>query len=89
MTLDEQGDYFFSKQPLEEMSNAERQRFQSHLQLQLGQISSKAGEGMVHLSNDPNIQRFHENQQVKMPRPFVDGDFEFVSFHTYNQNIQN
>lgn len=62
------------------MSNADRQRFQSHLQLQLGQISAKATEGIVHLASDPNIQRFHDNnQQVKYQRSFVDGDFEFVS----------
>lgn len=85
VTLDEQGGYFFSKQPLEEMSNADRQRFQSHLQLQLGQISAKATEGIVHLASDPNIQRFHDNQQVKYQRPFVDGDFEFLKFLSYEE----
>lgn len=72
-TLDEQ------PVAVREMTSDERQRFQSHLQLQLSQISASPArpqENLIRINNEPNV-RYHENQ-IKFQRPFVDGDFEFV-----------
>lgn len=70
-------------QQQQQMTEEQRQRYQSHLQLQLNQISAVNAMGMqqfLHQAADNmmNIQaRAHE--PAKYQRNFVDGDFEFVS----------
>lgn len=64
-----------------QLSGEERQRFQSHLQLQLNQISAVGGQ--IHRVPSDNLNHgaglnHHENQ-AKFQRAYVDGDFEFVS----------
>lgn len=69
------------EQPVQ--SNEERQRYQSHLQLQLNQISAANQMGVQHLMHHgagDNVI-LHQRQQDpvnKYQRNFVDGDFEFV-----------
>ena len=68
-----------------QLSGEERQRFQSHLQLQLNQISAVGGQ--IHRVPSDNLNHgaclnHHENQ-AKFQRAYVDGDFEFVSFLYY------
>lgn len=61
----------------------ERQRYQSHLQLQLNQISAANQMGVQHLMHGgaPNevITPRAPEGQPKYQRNFVDGEFEFVS----------
>lgn len=60
----------------------ERQRYQSHLQLQLNQISAANQMGMQHLMHHgagENARIQARAQDIKYQRNFVDGDFEFVS----------
>lgn len=65
------------KSPTVDLTNDER--FQSHLQLQISQISATPDSpNVMRINNEPNIQWYHENQ-VKFQRPLADGDFEFVS----------
>lgn len=62
----------------------ERQRYQSHLQLQLNQISAANQIGVQHhmhgggVTNEVITPRAPEGQP-KYQRNFVDGEFEFVS----------
>lgn len=65
------------------MTEEQRQRYQSHLQLQLNQISAANAMGMqqfLHQAAD-NLMNVQARQQepAKYQRNFVDGDFEFVS----------
>lgn len=65
-----------------QLSGEERQRFQSHLQLQLNQISAVGGQLHRVPSDNHNhggCQNHHENQ-AKFQQAYVDGDFEFVRF---------
>lgn len=66
------------------MNEEQRQRYQSHLQLQLNQISASNAMGVqqfLHQAADNliNVQSRHHDP-MKYHRNFVDGDFEFVSF---------
>lgn len=65
------------------ITEEQRQRYQSHLQLQLNQISAANAMGMqqfLHQAAD-NMMNIQARQQepAKYQRNFVDGDFEFVS----------
>ncbi|GFG40334.1 hypothetical protein Cfor_00927 [Coptotermes formosanus] len=64
-----------------QLSAEERQRFQNHLQRQLNQISGAGGGGPLRHppTAEPFQARHHHENQAKFQRPFVDGDFEFVS----------
>lgn len=69
--------------PHQLMTEDQRQRYQSHLQLQLNQISAANAMGMqqfLHQAADNmiNIQA-RQHEPMKYHRNFVDGDFEFVS----------
>lgn len=72
------------QQQQQQMISEEQQaRYQSHLQLQLNQISAANAMGMqqfLHQAADNmmNIQARH-HEPAKYQRNFVDGDFEFVS----------
>jgi len=70
-----------SPQQSPQLSAEERQRFQNHLQRQLNQISGAGGGGPLRHppSAEPFQARHHHENQAKFQRPFVDGDFEFVS----------
>ncbi len=70
------------EQPVQSVE--ERQRYQSHLQLQLNQISAANQMGVQHLMHHGAGENviLHQRQQDpvnKYQRNFVDGDFEFVS----------
>lgn len=70
------------EQPVQSIE--ERQRYQSHLQLQLNQISAANQMGVQHLMHHGAGENviLHQRQQDpvnKYQRNFVDGDFEFVS----------
>ena len=82
------------QQPQQAMTEEQRQRYQSHLQLQLNQISAANAMGMqqfLHQAADNmvNIQARHHEQPAKYQRNFVDGDFEFVSDREYFMGIDN
>ncbi|KAJ9595224.1 hypothetical protein L9F63_013485, partial [Diploptera punctata] len=70
-----------------QLSAEERQRFQNHLQRQLNQISGAGGGGPLH--HQPTVEPFqarhHHENQAKFQRGFVDGDFEFLKFLTYEE----
>lgn len=67
------------------MTEEQRQRYQSHLQLQLNQISAANAMGMqqfLHQAADNmmnQVQARAPNEPTKYQRNFGDGDFEFVS----------
>ncbi|GLH10026.1 Receptor-type guanylate cyclase Gyc76C [Gryllus bimaculatus] len=74
----------------------ERQRFQSHLQRQLNQISGAGASSILQRHGpaqspgpgvlpDPFQARHHHENQAKFQRPFVDGDFEFLKFLSYEE----
>lgn len=70
-----------------QLSGEERQRFQSHLQLQLNQISAVGGQLHRVPSDNHNhgpCINHHENQ-AKFQRAYVDGDFEFLKFLSYEE----
>ncbi|XP_034253926.1 serine/threonine-protein kinase 3-like [Thrips palmi] len=70
-----------------QLSGEERQRFQSHLQLQLNQISAVGGQLHRVPSDNHNhgaCQNHHENQ-AKFQQAYVDGDFEFLKFLSYEE----
>lgn len=70
-------------------ANDEPQRYQSHLQLQLNQISAANQMGIQHLMHGDNAAILQQSRPqevvsgagggVKYQRNFVDGEFEFVS----------
>lgn len=71
-----------------QQAEEERQRYQSHLQLQLNQISAANAAGMQQMlhhqmgqpvDNVINLQMRNFENPMKYQRNFVDGDFEFVS----------
>nr|CAD7461084.1 unnamed protein product [Timema tahoe] len=68
-----------------QMSAEERQHFQNHLQRQLNQISGAVRAGPLHHS--PLIEPFQIRQnndiQAKLQRAFVERDFEFLKFLSY------
>lgn len=75
------------EQPVQSIE--ERQRYQSHLQLQLNQISVANQMGVQHLMHHGAGENviLHQRQQDpvnKYQRNFVDGDFEFVSYIRLN-----
>ncbi|KAJ4430170.1 hypothetical protein ANN_22380, partial [Periplaneta americana] len=72
--------------PSPQLSAEERQRFQNHLQRQLNQISG-AGGGQLHHppTAEPFQPRHHHENQAKFQRAFVDGDFEFLKFLSYEE----
>lgn len=69
------------EQPVQSIE--ERQRYQSHLQLQLNQISAANQMGVQHLmhhgAGENVILQRQQDPVNKYQRNFVDGDFEFVS----------
>ncbi|XP_046992295.1 serine/threonine-protein kinase 3 isoform X1 [Schistocerca americana] len=71
-----------------QLSAEERQRFQSHLQRQLNQISGAGATGILHHTPVPppnpfQVPRHHHENQAKFQRAFQDGDFEFLKFLSY------
>lgn len=69
--------------------DTDRQRYQSHLQLQLNQISAANQMGMQHMMHhaagvggggggEPIIPQRQPLDVMKYPRNFVDSEFEFV-----------
>ncbi|GAB0096185.1 Serine/threonine-protein kinase hippo [Sergentomyia squamirostris] len=76
------------------VNNEERQRYQSHLQLQLNQISAANAAGvqqMLHqqmgaaaADNVINFQMRNLENPMKYQRNFVDGDFEFLKFLSFD-----
>lgn len=72
-----------SAPPQNTQTNEERQRYQSHLQLQLNQISAANQMGVQHMMHGGNVDSPvapHRAQDgMKYQRNFVDGEFEFVS----------
>uniref|UniRef100_A0A1L8DKI6 non-specific serine/threonine protein kinase n=2 Tax=Nyssomyia neivai TaxID=330878 RepID=A0A1L8DKI6_9DIPT len=71
--------------------NEERQRYQSHLQLQLNQISAANAAGMQQMlhhqmgaDNVINLQMRNLENPMKYQRNFVDGDFEFLKFLSFD-----
>lgn len=74
-----------SPQQSPQLSAEERQKFQNHLQRQLNQISGAGGGGPLHHppTAEPFQARHHHENQAKFQRPFVDGDFEFLKFLSY------
>ncbi|XP_067008377.1 serine/threonine-protein kinase 3 isoform X2 [Anabrus simplex] len=71
-----------------QLSAEERQRFQNHLQRQLNQISGAGASSMLHHAApvpDPFQARHHHENQAKFQRAFVDGDFEFLKFLSYEE----
>nr|CCX34980.1 Hippo [Blattella germanica] len=69
------------------LSAEERQKFQNHLQRQLNQISGAGGGGPLHHqpTAEPFQARHHHENQAKFQRAFVDGDFEFLKFLSYEE----
>ncbi|XP_055688128.1 serine/threonine-protein kinase 3 [Lutzomyia longipalpis] len=75
-------------------NNDERQRYQSHLQLQLNQISAANAAGMQQMlhhqmgaggaDNVINLQMRNLENPMKYQRNFVDGDFEFLKFLSFD-----
>ncbi|XP_059614362.1 serine/threonine-protein kinase hippo isoform X2 [Phlebotomus argentipes] len=80
--------------------NEERQKYQSHLQLQLNQISAANAAGMQQMlhhqmgaaDNVINLQMRNLENPMKYQRNFVDGDFEFLKFLSFDdlqQRLKN
>ncbi|KAG4076890.1 hypothetical protein HA402_015877 [Bradysia odoriphaga] len=75
------------EQPVQSVE--ERQRYQSHLQLQLNQISAANQMGVQHLMHHGAGENviLHQRQPDpvnKYQRNFVDGDFEFLKFLSFD-----
>nr|CAD7201458.1 unnamed protein product [Timema douglasi] len=68
-----------------QMSAEERQHFQNHLQRQLNQISGAVRAGPLHHSPliEPFQTRHNNDIQAKLQRAFVERDFEFLKFLSY------
>lgn len=66
--------YFFQNQATDTpLSGEERQRFQNQLQAQLSQLSEDSGAA-------PQPMRMPQPREpVRLPKPFLDGDLDFVS----------
>lgn len=74
-----------SAPPQNTQTNEERQRYQSHLQLQLNQISAANQMGVQHMMHgggggvESPVAPHRAQDGMKYQRNFVDGEFEFVS----------
>lgn len=81
-------DHFDKKEvelPTSHKPELENQRFQSHIQLQLIPGGGDAPEIIPTVANDV-LDNVHRNEnEVKFQRAFVDGDFEFLKFLSYEE----